>query len=333
MRRLIPVMALFLLAPFVAEVLFGATPVSSLGRLVPVLPLYGGGAVLIRELARRRGSGWGRLALLGAVYAIVEEGLLLQSMFNPALFNAAAYGGRALGVNWVYTEWTIGYHIVYTILIPVLLAELLFPDRRAAPWLGAIGVAVAGVLYALGALVLGVVTRLFLSPNFTPALVLTIVAALLVVVLVALALRAPVVPTQPAQTTTAGDVPSPWLVGAVAFLAALIWFGLLDLPAALRTSILVVVPMILALAVALGVAALLRRWSAVGERWTDLHRLALACGTLPVVMLAGFFGVTASNPIDQLGQGVISVVVIVLLALFAWRLRQRERGMVKSVLA
>src|SRR4029078_2580523 len=100
MRRLIPVVVLFLLAPFVAEVLFGATPVSRLGQLVPVLPLYGGGALLIGESARRRSSGWGRLALLGAAYAIIEEGLLLQSIFNPALFNAAAYGGRALGVNW-----------------------------------------------------------------------------------------------------------------------------------------------------------------------------------------------------------------------------------------
>jgi hypothetical protein len=84
----------------------------------------GGGAVLIRELARRRGPGWGRIALLGAAYAIIEEGLVIQSMFNPNLFNASLLGGTALGVNWVWVEWTFGYHIMWSIAIPILLIEL-----------------------------------------------------------------------------------------------------------------------------------------------------------------------------------------------------------------
>jgi hypothetical protein len=87
MRRYAPVLVLFVLSPLVAEFLFGTTPVSRLGSLLLELPLYGGGAVLIRELARRRGSGWGRIALLGVAYAIILEGFVLQSMFDPALFN------------------------------------------------------------------------------------------------------------------------------------------------------------------------------------------------------------------------------------------------------
>lgn len=74
MRRYAPVLVLFILSPLIAEFLFGATPVSNLPALLPSLAVYGGGAVLIRELARRRGSGWGRIALLGAAYAIVERG-------------------------------------------------------------------------------------------------------------------------------------------------------------------------------------------------------------------------------------------------------------------
>src|SRR3712207_4539627 len=85
LRRFAPILLLFVLSPVVAEVLFGATPVSNLGALLPVTALYGGGVVLIRELARRRGTGWARIALLGAAYAVVEEGLALQSMFNPDL--------------------------------------------------------------------------------------------------------------------------------------------------------------------------------------------------------------------------------------------------------
>ena len=57
----------------------GATPASNLRALLIEAPLYGGGVVLIRELVRRRGGGWGRVALLGAAYAIVEEGLAILS--------------------------------------------------------------------------------------------------------------------------------------------------------------------------------------------------------------------------------------------------------------
>src|SRR4051812_46399869 len=121
MRRYAPVLVLIVLATFIGEVLFGATPVSRLGSLLVVTPIYGGGAVLIRELARRRGPGWGRIALLGVAYAIVEEGLALQSMFNPHLFNAGLLGGTVFGVNFVWIEWTIGYHIVWSIAIPILL--------------------------------------------------------------------------------------------------------------------------------------------------------------------------------------------------------------------
>ncbi len=141
---------LLVLSPLIAEFLFGATPISNLDALLPVTAIYGGGAVLIRELARRRGPGFGRIALLGAAYAIVEEGLALQSIFNPGAFNAGLLGGRAFGINWVWSEWTIGYHIVWSISIPILLSELLFPDRRTQPWLGKIGLAAVGVVYAAG---------------------------------------------------------------------------------------------------------------------------------------------------------------------------------------
>lgn len=79
--------------PWVAEVLFGATPLSRMGALLVVAPLYGGGAILIRELARRRGTGWGSIFLLGAAYGVIEEGLAIQSIFNPNLFNAGLLGG------------------------------------------------------------------------------------------------------------------------------------------------------------------------------------------------------------------------------------------------
>src|SRR5215208_3347377 len=112
----------------VAEVLFGATPVSNLGALLPDVAVYGCGALLIREVVRRRGLGWSSILLLGVAFGIVEEGLALESLFNPGLFNAGDLGGRALGINWVWAQWTLGYHAVWSISIPIVLTELVFPD-------------------------------------------------------------------------------------------------------------------------------------------------------------------------------------------------------------
>jgi hypothetical protein len=47
------------------------------------IPLYGGGAVLIREVVRRRGGGWPAIVVLAAAFGVVEEGLATQSLFNP----------------------------------------------------------------------------------------------------------------------------------------------------------------------------------------------------------------------------------------------------------
>ncbi len=49
-------------------------------------PMYGGGAVIIREAARRAGKGWPTIFLLALAYAVIEEGLVCQTLFNPSYF-------------------------------------------------------------------------------------------------------------------------------------------------------------------------------------------------------------------------------------------------------
>lgn len=321
LRRLAPVLVLFLLAPLVAEVLFGSTPVSNFGALLPIIPLYGGGALVIRELARRRAAVWWRIALLGAAFAVVEEGLALQSMFDPALFGAGGLGGRWIGVNWVWSEWTVGYHIIWSISVPILLAEMLFPARRREPWLGRVGVGVAGALYALGALALAAIFRLFVTPDFRAPAVLMIGASLLVCALVALTLRLPSSPAEPAALT--GQALSPWLVGLISFASTAAWFGLLHLPEALRSGAVVLAPMALGVILAAGIVALIRRWSA-SRGWNDAHRLALAFGAILTSTLYGISFVTAGSPGNQIGEGVASAATLALLAFFVWRHPQKN---------
>ena len=60
-------------APLVAEFLLGNLPVKLLPALIVLAPMYGGGALLIREAVRRTGRGWPSILLLGMAYAIFEE--------------------------------------------------------------------------------------------------------------------------------------------------------------------------------------------------------------------------------------------------------------------
>jgi hypothetical protein len=307
----------------VSELLFGATPLSNLGALLVVVPLYGGGAVLIRELARRRGPGWNRIFLLGAAYAIIEEGLIIQSIFDPNMFNAGSMGARVFGINWVWTIWTIGYHIVWSISIPILLAELLFPARRSEPWLGKAGMIVVSVLFVLGALALAAIYRFAVAPDFQIPLLLNLVAALVAILLIVLALTMPTRQTKELSHEILGKVPSPWIVGLLGLLMAALWFVLLDLPEFFRIGIWVLIPIILDLALVGGFASLIRRWSSY-RSWSDLHRLVLVFGPLIVSTSVGILRVTAGRPIDQLGIAVFGTIAMLLLALLARRLQHRE---------
>ena len=73
MRRLLPALGLFFLAPLIAEFLLGNLPITMLGSLVVLAPLYGGGALLIREVARRTGRGWASIVVLALAYGIQSQ--------------------------------------------------------------------------------------------------------------------------------------------------------------------------------------------------------------------------------------------------------------------
>ena len=73
MRRLAPALALYFLAPLVAEFLLGDFSIVSVPLIVVLAPMYGGGALLVREITRRAGRGWPTIAVA----------LLTQSLFNP----------------------------------------------------------------------------------------------------------------------------------------------------------------------------------------------------------------------------------------------------------
>ncbi|MFI7610210.1 hypothetical protein ACIBP6_03110 [Nonomuraea terrae] len=82
-KRIFPALGLLVLAPLVGEYLLGNIAINALPMIIGLIPLYGGGALLIREVARRWRLGWPGIILFGLAYAVIEEGLLTRSLFDP----------------------------------------------------------------------------------------------------------------------------------------------------------------------------------------------------------------------------------------------------------
>ncbi|PWR10484.1 hypothetical protein DKT68_08855 [Micromonospora acroterricola] len=163
-RRLLPVVALLLLAPWAAECSWGGF---TLDDFLPVLiflgPMYGGAAILIRETARRLGAGWPTIVLLAAAFGVAQAGLVDQSLFNPGYLDDTEYADTraaaeatlvpGLGFSVRQAFDYVGNHIVLTICAPIVIVEsFLGPGRRLRPWLGRPGLVVVGVVYLLGSL-------------------------------------------------------------------------------------------------------------------------------------------------------------------------------------
>jgi hypothetical protein len=190
-NRIPPALCLFLLAPACGELLSGSSPPAEFFNPITFImlsALYGGGALLIRELMLRWEKGWPSMLILGAAYGIIEEGLMVQSFFNPFwvdLGNLASYG-RWFSVNWIWTVELTIFHTVVSIAIPITLTHLLYPDQKERIWLSKRWFNVVLVLFCL-VVSIGLILFGAFNPEYPLPLLHLIVAALLVVVLILIA--------------------------------------------------------------------------------------------------------------------------------------------------
>jgi hypothetical protein len=188
LRRISPAILLFFLAPLIAEFLLGDLTIGQLPALFALAPLYGGGAILIRELVRRTGRAWPTFLLLGLAYALMEEALLTQSLFNPNYLHLRLidYGFvPVLGTALPWAVFVLGIHICWSLAVPIGLVESAFAERRAEPWLKLPGMLIVLVLMTAGALL---VMRFSLTQtDFRASPVAILVSSLLVLIAVAAA--------------------------------------------------------------------------------------------------------------------------------------------------
>lgn len=305
-----PAVGLFFLAPSVAEFLLGNLPIAMLFALLALAPLYGGGALLIREFVRRRGWGYPSMLLLALAYGVLEEAVTTQSLFNPnyadlRLLEPGYIGFLGIGAPW--TVFVLTLHTVWSITVPIVLVEAV-SRRPREPWLGTKGFVVTCVLFAFGVVV---TTAFQLSEDsFVASPAQFAGSALVFFSLIGLAAR---VGKEPAPRVP-GRVPAVWLVGLISLLvtSAFMIVSDIDLPAWPTVAIYLA-----------GWAVSIRLvlfWSRRSS-WTRSHVLTLASGALLTYAWHAFpqnsLG-DASRRADLIGNGVFAVLALVLLVI-AWR--------------
>jgi hypothetical protein len=308
-----PVIALFLLAPAVGELLSGSSPPAeffAFPGLIILPALYGSGAVLIREAARRRQKGWPSILLMGAAYGIYEEGIVVRSFFDPAWpdLGVMAWYGRWAGANWAWAVMLTVYHAVVSIAIPILLVELLFPARRREPWLNGLGLAVFSLLLA-SLMAFGPLAGMH-APLAGLAGCVLVAAAL-----IAAALRWPVSAERrckPVRPAPAGCLLGVGFVGMTGFVLAFWVLPHLGLPPLLT---ILQASAGLALTIALG-----------GRAWQDRHNWAIASGGLLTWVILAVISEFDSTRADNTGgMALVGLAFAVFLTALGTAIRQREK--------
>jgi hypothetical protein len=315
---------LVVLTPLLAELALGSTPLQYAWLTVVWLPLYGGGALLIRELVRRTGRGWPSILVLGLAYEIVEDGIGLQALSSPTLYGAAGWGPRVLGLNLTYWEANISYHLVFTVVIPILLVDLVFPAHRRMPYLRGPGLVGISVLFVLGAALVRLLVPPFADPGYLAPLPLTLGWAAAAVALGVVALRV-LPPHRPVESGTSA-VPPRGALAALGLAATLVvmflqWPTFGSAGPAFTSGTWALVPMLAAIAVLVAVGLLVRRWCR-SARWTDRHALWLAGGALVAHTTWGAVAI-AQEPLDRIGLAVILALTVLGLALLDRRISAR----------
>ena len=328
-RRTAPALTLILAAPMIAEVLPGATRLSSLFVLPIEMGIWGIGALLIRGVVRRIKLGWANMLLLALALSVAEEFLIQQTSIAPLviqLVKGAPYA-RDFGVNWLYLLWALGYESVLVVLIPVMATELMFPARREQLWLSKTGVIVCGLIFAACCYLAWFSwtqmarVKIFHLPPYTPSLPLLGFGfgAIMLLLLAALGpFRRHL--AQPARPLA----PPPALVLAlIAALIAALWYGLVVVAFRAAPQLPPLLIAALALLVAGLGATLFARWSA-HERWKG-KRFAVVAGALLGSMGIGFVGFIGASKLDLYGKAGFNLLAIALL-IGLWRRLRAARS-------
>lgn len=323
-----PIWMLLLLSPFIAELLSGSTRTSVLFVYVPEVMVWGVGALLCRELARRWRAGGTSLLLLGMGLSIAEEFIIQQTSLAPLPFpgSHAAYG-RVWGVNLVYLLFMLGYESVWVVMVPVQVTELFFPRPARQPWLRRRGAIAACIVFLVGCRIAwyGWVKQArprlhavpYTPPPGTIALGFAAIAALIAMAWFVRGVGRPW-PDDRRRTAPA------WLAGLTALVMGAAWFMLIGENFVRKP----VEPFWLAIAAGGAWAALafvLFVWWSSRPAWSEAHRFAAATGATLACMAAPYTTIASWPKIDVVGKAIFDVLALIGFVLLARAVFARTR--------
>ncbi len=159
------VLGLLLLCAVGAELL--AAYDDSTGQVGPLLfaavffgALYGAPALLIREIVRRSGWGWPSMILLAFALAILQPGVIDQSMFSTGYRSIDSWEDsrrrtfiEPLGLSAHMAVNFILGHVIYSFCAPIAVAEAWRPRQVMRAWVGFPAMVLSAMAY-LGAALL-----------------------------------------------------------------------------------------------------------------------------------------------------------------------------------
>jgi hypothetical protein len=120
--------------------------------------VYGGAALLVREVAVRTGRGWRGVLLLGAAWGVLMPGVIDLALFGAHRDDVAYWDQLReptlvdpLGIGVFNTITWVSGHVLLSVFAPLGLLHALAPTHRGRPLLGRAGIVVVGLLLLLAA--------------------------------------------------------------------------------------------------------------------------------------------------------------------------------------
>jgi hypothetical protein len=308
LKRIAPAIALYFLSPLIAEFLLGDFPLSKIGILLFLAPFYGGGAVLIREIARRAGRGWPTILTLALAYGIFEEAFTTQTLFNPDYLGLHLHLLEpafipALGISAWWTIFVLTLHTVWSISVPIAIMEALVPERAHTPWLKSPGLSIVTVLFVLISCTMTVHQIQSDAHHFMASNRQFAVSAVCCVVVTIAALLLP----RRGTARRPGTPPSAWFTGALSLAASSIFliapqrWGWGTVATYLALDLLMIIAV--------------TAWSRL-EGWNGLHILSLAGGAALAYAWHAFIQQPVTGKADaamRVGNAVLTLGTILLL--------------------
>jgi hypothetical protein len=272
-----------------------------------LIGFYGCGSLVIREVSILWRKGWVGVLLLGLAYGVVEEGISTKTFVDPTLGTVGLLGayGRLAGISWVFAITLTLFHAVFSIAIPILLVELLYPSTKGQRFMSD--------RWAKATFVFFVLTVAFgyfaFDPRYFEGYAVLLFFLLIIGILVLAAYLMPAGILLP-STRTPNATPRQFLGLGVAFSFG--WsFLYLVAPHLITIPIIVDLGLI---AVALAAAAVVVRWA--GLEGNEVHKVMFVMGVLAWYIPWDFIVTFA---LADYGVCVVLLLVYIML----YRLRDR----------